>query len=135
MSSSDIFADDWRDCLREQFRHVVRAQDKITEASLLSVMHEVGFSESELAELRVLATMRADAMPDDFSPDLDALQPEEPAIYPAALPQVDDPADDAPEPAPVADDAEAPLDDDLAADTELFVAEPDPDTPRQLSLF
>lgn len=137
MSSGDIFAGDWRDCLREQYTHVVRAQDRITEASLLSVMREVGFSESELAELRVMATMRADEMPSDFTPDLDPLQPDEPAIYPAALPESDNPQDEAPEDAPVDESVEATVEGDLAIEVEPIEAEPerDPDTPQQLNLF
>lgn len=66
-----VFADEWRKCLREQYKHVVRNQEKITESSLKLVLNEVGFSENELSEMYVEATMRADAMPDDYVPDLE----------------------------------------------------------------
>ena len=70
MSSEDrIFADDWRDCLREQYKYVIQQQDERTERTLTQVLHEVGFSEEEMAGLRLEATMRAEDMPDDYVPD------------------------------------------------------------------
>ena len=64
-----VFADDWRDTLREQYKYVIQQGDKRTEATLIEVLHEVGFTENELAALRLEATMRAEDMPDDFVPD------------------------------------------------------------------
>jgi hypothetical protein len=69
------FADDWRDCLREQYKHVVREDDKLTKPSLALVLNQVGFGEDELRELEVRATIRADDLPEDFQPDLQVLEP------------------------------------------------------------
>ncbi len=68
MKRESPFADEWRRCLREHYQYIIREQDRVTERSLLTVLHEVGFADSELAELRVLATMRAEDMPDDYLP-------------------------------------------------------------------
>lgn len=68
------FADDWRDCLRAHYQHVLRSQDSLTEHTLIDVLQSVGFSDSELAEMKVLATLRADELPPDFVPDLDLLK-------------------------------------------------------------
>jgi hypothetical protein len=86
-----IFADEWRACLREQYLYVIRADDQQTLNSLTSVMHEVGFTDSELAELRVTATLHVDDVPDDFVPDLDVLKD---APQPAPAPPVYTPEDD-----------------------------------------
>jgi hypothetical protein len=69
-----IFSDDWRDCLREQYKSVLRQGDGKTEASLAAVLHELGFTEEDFARLRVEATIRAEDMPADFVPDLNILQ-------------------------------------------------------------
>lgn len=146
--NQSIFGDDWRACLREQYMQVVRIGDAVTLPTITLVMHEVGFTDDELAELRIRATMRADDMPDDFVP---------PEVRATAIPGVDLPAaddlddeDDLP-PLPIDEptlpdealfilDAEvedAEVDDDAAdadADEEDPPA-PDPDGPQQLSLF
>jgi len=75
-----VFADEWRRCLKEQYKYVIKSQDKLTEQSLITVMHEVGFSERELTQLRVEATMRADEMPDDFMPEMDIHDEPKPEI-------------------------------------------------------
>jgi hypothetical protein len=66
-----IFSQEWRRCLREHYKHVVRAEDKITEASLTKVLRSqaINFSEEELRQLYVEATMRD--MPDEFVPDME----------------------------------------------------------------
>ena len=69
-----IFADEWRACLRAQYKHVVRVNDSTTRESLTGIMLEIGFTDSELAELSVEATMRAEDMPDDFLPDMTILE-------------------------------------------------------------
>lgn len=73
MAERSIFADEWRDCLRAQYRSVVRADDQVTLKTLVGVMYEVGFSEAELRELYLQATMRAEDVADDFMPDMDIL--------------------------------------------------------------
>jgi hypothetical protein len=101
----NVFADEWRECLRAHYMHVARTNDTKTLVSLLTVMQEVGFGEEELRELRVLATAHVDDVAEDFVPDLNILQPEE------AQPAVEE----------AAHEAETPKD--------------DPKNPKQLSLF
>ncbi|NWG17771.1 MAG: hypothetical protein HXY41_14180 [Chloroflexi bacterium] len=141
--SENIFADDWRECLRAHYMHVIRTGDRVTEPTLRGVMQEAGFSEAELAELRVLATLRVEDAPEGFAPDLHALdgQPAGQAFYsmPAA-------ADEPPEAEATFDvedmaaneeaallgvDAAPPADDDQPDEPD----EPDADSPQQLSLF
>lgn len=102
MAERSIFADEWRDCLRAQYRSVVRNDDQVTLKTLVGVMYEVGFSEAELRELYLQATMRADDVPDDFVPDMDILARPEPEPMQAA--PVEPPAPEPePEPEPVAE--------------------------------
>jgi hypothetical protein len=49
------FADEWRDCLREHYKHVIREKDTSTEETLRPILEQVGFREDELSELKVLA--------------------------------------------------------------------------------
>jgi hypothetical protein len=88
-TSTSIFADEWRDCLRAHFTTVIRNNDKITEKTLRGVMFEAGFTDAELKELTVRATMRAEDMDADFVPDLAVLE-DEPVVVPGiaiAVPQ------------------------------------------------
>ncbi len=71
--SENIFADEWMECLEAHYMHVIRIKDKVTEPSLSIVMHSAGFSDAQLAELRVRATMHVDDVGTDFVPDLDVL--------------------------------------------------------------
>lgn len=132
MSQGSIFADEWRDCLREHYMYVIRERDDITRPTLTKVMFEAGFSEDELAELRVRATMRADDMPDDFVPDLDVLEAKiqpVPEIPTVEVPTPDEIAEDEPSvDEMVALEAEEP-------EAEGEIEEEDPDAPKQLSLF
>jgi hypothetical protein len=75
--SESVFADEWRECLRAHYMHVIRTHDRVTLPSLTYVMYQAGFTEGELAELRVRATLRADQMPADFVPDMNALKRDE----------------------------------------------------------
>jgi hypothetical protein len=126
MSQSSIFADEWRDCLREHYMYVIRERDEITRPTLTKVMLEAGFTDSELAELRVRATMRADEMSENFVPDLDVLEAK---IHPVAevraaeVPILEEVVDEA----PVLEAAEI--------EAEEEIEEDDPDQPQQLSLF
>lgn len=141
--SENPFADDWRDCLKAHYTAVVRAGDRITEPTLTQVMVEAGFSEAALAEMKVLATLRSEDVPEDFVPDLNALAAaDEPRVFAAVT---------VPEAAPAADEApaaELPLTaDEQAAVEELNTEEappaeaevpddePDIEAPQQLSLF
>jgi hypothetical protein len=102
VANSSIFADEWRECLQEQYKSVVRNNDQITLKTLVGVMHDVGFSEADLRDLAFQATLRAEDVADDFVPDM--------AIMSGAVQGVT--LDAAPEAAPSAADApveEAPL--------------------------
>ncbi len=68
-----VFDDEWRDCLREQFKHTIRQANHKNIASLRGVMNQVGFGEDELRQLELIATMHIDDVPDDFIPNLDIL--------------------------------------------------------------
>jgi hypothetical protein len=115
-----VFADDWRACLREHYMHVVRTDDRVTLPSLTLVMHEVGFSDDDLAELRVLATMRADDMPADYVPPEVAA----PRVFAAVAP-----------PDEIEAEADAPPVEESEPEPEPEPDADDPDAPQQLSLF
>ena len=142
--SHRIFADDWRDCLREQYKSVIRQQDTRTETTFTAVLHDVGFTQDELAALKFEATLRADDMPDDYVPEEVAQQYYEGVDVPAEVveepiaeiveivDEVVEEADDEPEPLD-----ELPVVSDIPDDELLDTTEPDddPDQPQQLSMF
>lgn len=70
---SSVFGDEWRRCLREHYKYVIRSQDKATEATLIPILQRFGFGEDELRTLYIEATMHMDDMPEDFVPDLQRL--------------------------------------------------------------
>ena len=59
--------------LREQYKYVVRKQDKVALPSLTAVLHQVGFTDDELTQLRLEATMRRDDVGADYVPDMTIL--------------------------------------------------------------
>lgn len=124
-----IFAADWRDCLVAHYTHVIRTDDKRTERSLRSVMHNVGFSDDDLRQIIISATAHVDDVGADFVPDLSLLEPEPERPVMVAVPQ------QIIEAAVV----EAALEQDEAADVETAEDEepPPPTDPNitQLSLF
>jgi len=124
-----IFADDWRACLREHYMHVVRTGDRATLPSLTLVMHEIGFTDDDLAELRVLATMRADDMPADYVPP-EIAAPR--AFAAVAAPPDEIEAEAEPDDLPIADEEPAP---DTEAEPAPDASPDNPDAPKQLSLF
>ena len=73
MDNRSVFYEEWRRSLREQYKHVARNDDRVTLSSLTKVMLGVGFRESELAQLRVEATMRVDDVADGFRADMQIL--------------------------------------------------------------
>lgn len=75
-----VFSNAWRECLREQYKTVIREDDRVTKRSLDTVMHQVGFTEDELKQLIVEATMHMDDVPDDFTPEINMFSPERPAM-------------------------------------------------------
>ena len=74
MPSTSIFAEEWRDCLRAHYTYVVKMNDRGTEKTLRGVMFEAGFTDAELKELTVRATMHVDDVGADFVPDMDLLE-------------------------------------------------------------
>ena len=76
MSGPSPFAQDWRDCLRAHYQQVVRNEDHATERTLVGVLQKLGFEDTELGELKVLATLRDDELSPDFVPDLEVLTAE-----------------------------------------------------------
>jgi hypothetical protein len=143
--SENIFADEWHECLQAHYMHVVRTNDRVTLPSLTVVMHQAGFSESELAELRVRATMHVDKVDANFVPDLDILESagqEEEAQREDARSEQDAPVfavPDMPEESavefvPPEDEDEADLEDGIDPVPD-DIPEDDPDAPEQLSLF
>lgn len=74
MDGRSVFFDEWLNSLRQQYKYVVRHNDQVTLPSLTAVMQTVGFTDDELAQLRVEATIRVDAVGDDFVPDLQILE-------------------------------------------------------------
>ncbi|MEL6149244.1 MAG: hypothetical protein AAFR56_06435 [Chloroflexota bacterium] len=69
--NSSPFLDDWRESLREHYKDVVRRNDTQTEKTLVGVLHDVGFTDDDLRQLKLEATMRAEDLHGDFVPDLD----------------------------------------------------------------
>lgn len=140
MPSSSPFADDWRDCLRSHYTHVVRAQDTNTIDSLTTVLHQVGFSKDELSEMFIRATMHVDDVGEDFVPDEQFLVAVSEAIS-------DLTAEPSPEALVIAAEEaaleienqpeDAPLEGASEAEAETPTDEPphDPDGPQQMSLF
>jgi hypothetical protein len=150
--SENIFADEWMECLEAHYMHVIRIKDKVTEPSLSIVMHSAGFTDKQLAELRVRATMHVDDVGEDFVPDLDVLETHDhdhqesvpeavetqgynipidlaPAPVEAELPSEDDHLPEVePEPEAVQEQADEAL-------VEEEIEQDDPDSPQQLSLF
>lgn len=134
------FAEEWRRCLREHYKYIIHTQDSVTEKSLVIVMQQVGFSESELAEMRVEATMRADTMPDDFVPDMQVLErvraeAGEQAVAESA--ELLHPVPDIPESDVVIDDEadEQVEEEEAIEDTIVEDDEDDDETPNQLQMF
>ncbi len=148
--SENIFAQEWVECLEAHYMHVIRVNDKVTEPSLSIVMHSAGFTDAQLAELRVRATMHVDDVSADFVPDLDVLEAHDHQHTTAEAHVYNIPIDVAPLPTEVAPPVEAELVsqiDDLPeaelepeihedeAPVEQELEQEDPDAPQQLSLF
>ena len=77
-----VFDNEWRECLREQYKHTIRQNNKKNIDSLRVVMNQVGFGEDELRQLALMATMHIDDVADDFVPNLDILDEPIPATPP-----------------------------------------------------
>lgn len=138
----NIFADDWRDCLRAHYMHVVRENDWVTLPTLTMVMHGAGFSDSDLAEMKVRATIRAEDVAAEFVPDLDVLRSgdEQDGAEPFSI-MMPEAARTVPEEAIdlVNDDTQEAddtvIEEDTAGEEVNENSLPDPNAPQQLSLF
>lgn len=165
MSQENIFAGEWRDCLRAHYINVIRTDPNLRnhESVKKAFLRPNGdrppiFSESELHQLYLEATMRAEDMPDDFIPPAELLAEyaaEYAAEVQAAAPvapvgtPVDEPMFQAHPlecqcPACVTinlvphDDDGQPLDADARAELserQAYAADDDSPAPTQLSLF
>jgi hypothetical protein len=88
MSSNNVFASEWRDCLREHYKFIIREDpNPRNHESVQKVLLRPNgeqppiFSESELQQLYLEATLRAEDLPDDFVPNLALLRdPEASAV-------------------------------------------------------
>jgi hypothetical protein len=135
MPGNSPFSDDWRDCLRAHFAYTVRMQDVRTEHTLSAVMQEIGFSEAEMRELRVRATLRTEDVPPDFVPDLQALAEQSPpeAARVFAVAAVPEALAEAVQEELLELEEESVIDPDEVQ--EAAAPPPSPDEPQQLSLF
>ncbi len=75
MDQVSVFFEEWLRSLREQYKYVVRKKDAITLPTLTAVMREAGFSEAELTQLRLEATMHVDDVGGDYVADMKVLDP------------------------------------------------------------
>lgn len=73
MDKQSVFFEEWIRSLREQYKYVVRSRDRVTLPSLTAVLHQVGFTDDELAQLRIEATMRLDDVGEDYVADMTVL--------------------------------------------------------------
>lgn len=74
MDQRSVFFEEWIRSLREQYKHVLRQDDRVTLPTLTAVMLDVGFSEDELAQLRIEATMHVDRIGSDHVADMEILK-------------------------------------------------------------
>ena len=133
----EVFAKEWRSCLRAQYQRVVQQGETQNERSLLRVLTKLDFSETELEELRMAAIQGAPAEIAHSTPNLAGIRAETQASAAHAASVNDDQPinsktrDEMDEIDPVADDADEP-DDDLTLHNEAV--DDIPESP-QLSLF
>jgi len=73
-----IFGSEWRRCLKEHYKYVIKRNDKSTRETLLPIMDRAGFNDDELRQLYIEATMHSDDMPDDFVPDFEMIDEPQP---------------------------------------------------------
>lgn len=48
MRQKSVFYQEWRDCLRAHYLHVVRTHDRITEPTLRVVLLDAGITQTEI---------------------------------------------------------------------------------------
>lgn len=69
MPGMSPFREDWLACMRAHYTHVIRTSDTVTEKTLRGVLQTLGFSETELTQMYVEASMHVDQVGADFVPD------------------------------------------------------------------
>lgn len=74
MDQRSVFFEEWIRSLREQYKHVLRQDDRVTLPTLTAVMTDVGFSDEELAQLRAEAARRVDEPGSDLAADMAILE-------------------------------------------------------------
>ena len=65
MSALNIFEEEWRDCLRAHYFHVIKERDTNNEVSLISVLIQTGFTEDDIAAMRAEVLAELDWTPDE----------------------------------------------------------------------
>lgn len=85
MPGPSPFSDDWRDCLKAHYQHVIRTNDKGTEATLVNVLKKTGFTEEQLSQIYLETTMHVDHMPEDFVPDFTLAEAEDEKVIVAGI--------------------------------------------------
>jgi hypothetical protein len=148
MPVENVFDEEWRDCLRAHYKYVVRANDNRTHETLTQVLTHpsINFTEGELRQLYIEATMRAE----DFSEDQLRKIVETQAVIEEQFPTApSSEADRTFQPHPLEcqcpsciqinliphDDEGQPLDEDQVAELEEQQKRDQDDLPKQLSLF
>jgi hypothetical protein len=109
MSTINIFEDDWRDCLRAHYFHVIAERDVNNERSLVTVLLQTGFTEDDIAVLRSAAMAEYGWESETPATEADA-PPVESAEAAAEQVLPENPADAAP-PGPAGDSADSGDDD------------------------
>lgn len=62
------FHDDWRDSLKAYYKHIAREDNTVATLTLPNVMHQAGFTDADLRQLEIEATMHVDDVPDGHTP-------------------------------------------------------------------
>jgi hypothetical protein len=110
--SNRVFAEEWRACLRAHYQYVIRNEDKVTERTLVGVLHEVGFTDDDLSQLGSASNTNPEESGSDQTRAADAVPvAEAPLLLTAAEPEPE------PEPEPAQDQPGSP---DLPAQLTLF---------------
>jgi hypothetical protein len=84
MTKESVFFEEWRKCLQEHYKTVIRRDDTLTERTLVPVLHKVGFTDDELRALYIEATLRTEDLPEGYMPDFSRFEQAE--LAPENLP-------------------------------------------------
>ena len=84
MSDQNLFAEDWANCLRAHYAHVIHEHDDNNEKSLITVLLQTGFTEDDIQEMRAEAIGEMEPPEEIAEPPMTALAQEE---YEWVIPQ------------------------------------------------